>query len=129
VYVQNKLGVSVRVDGSVRSDPIGGAGNMTDEDLALRRGQFAGVLDYRIYRAVADLGEVVRFPIIPGAGSEQRIESFLPFCIGLGSDMLPVGISESTKLINQPLAFCCLACAKDWQNDNLLAMDILRKKR
>ena len=105
MHIQDKLGVSVRVGHSVRRDAIGSAGDMTDEDLALRRGQFAGVLDDRIDGAVAELGEIMRFPIISGAGSEQRIESLLPFCVGLGPDMLAVGISERTKLVNQPPAF------------------------
>ncbi len=79
MHIQDKLGVSVRIGHSLGRHAIGSAGDMTDEDLALRRGQFAGVLDDRIDGAVAELGEIMRFPIISGAGSEQRIESLLPF--------------------------------------------------
>jgi hypothetical protein len=43
--------------------------------------------------------------------------------------MLAVGISESTKLVDQPLAFRSRSRVKNRQNDNLSAMNILRKKR
>ena len=81
VHIQDELGVPVRVSRRVGRHTIGRAGDMADENLALGRGQLAGVFDDRIERAVADLSEVMRFPIISSSGREQGIEDFLPLSI------------------------------------------------
>src|SRR6266508_1894052 len=105
VHIQDELGVPVRVSHRVGRHTIGRAGDMADENLALGRGQLAGVLDDRIQRAVVELGEVMRFPVVSSSGREQGIEGFLPLSIRLRANVLAQDVAEGSQALDQLLAF------------------------
>src|SRR6185437_2469843 len=67
VHVHHVIGVSVRVGHCLGCYSAGLSADGADEDLALGRRQLGGVFDDYIDRAVAELCEIVRLPVIAGA--------------------------------------------------------------
>src|SRR6476646_8857320 len=113
----------------IRCDSIGRTRNQADKNLALWRGQLASKLDNTIQRAVRELCEIVRLPIVSCAGREQRIESLLPLNIGLRTDMLAVSCAEIAQWSDEPLGFRDWTGVKNRQYHDLLAVNVFRKKR
>jgi len=61
VHVHDELRIAVDVSGIVGARPRGGAADGAQEDLALRRGQLAGVLDDGVEQPVVELRELCDF--------------------------------------------------------------------
>ena len=94
--VNDELGVTGTVScgtGNVVGDP----GEETEENLTMSRGELAGVLNDCVQRTIADLGEIVRFPVVPRAGCKQWIKRLLPLGVGHSPDMLFDGISNPRR--------------------------------
>ena len=79
--------------------------------------------------AVADLGKVVRLPVIPGAGRKQPVERLLPVNIRLNADELAVWRAECLKRFDQLFALSRVANIEDSEDNDLFSMNFFRKKR
>src|ERR1044071_9212321 len=112
----------------IRGDSIGRSGDEADKNLALWRRQLAGKLDDRIQRAVSELREIVRLPIVSCAGREQWIESLLPLNIGLRTQMLAVGLAEITQRSDESLGRRDRTGVKNRQYHDFLPVNAFRKE-
>jgi hypothetical protein len=70
---------------------------MTEEHLALRRGETRDELQEDVDGAVAQILEVVRLPVVAGTWGEERIERVLPSVEGVRPDDVRDGLAQGAK--------------------------------
>jgi len=74
VHIHTEVRVALREGGRGNRYARCGAADVEDEDFAFGSGRGSGRLDDSADRAIGKLGKITRLPIVPGSGSEQRVE-------------------------------------------------------
>ncbi len=119
----------MRVGGRILGHPVHRAAEMADEDLAFGRRQFARVLDDRLDRGVADLSEIVRFPVVARARGEQRIEGRLPAGEGVRTDHVGDRLAERAERRGRLLARRHVTGVAECEHHDFPAVPVLGQKR
>jgi hypothetical protein len=97
MYIHHEICVAVGIGGRIGGNPAGGAPELANENLAFRRRKRADIVDQRSEQPVAERREIVRFPVVEGAGCEQGVERGLPGGVGLWTDHVGERLSERAK--------------------------------
>lgn len=125
MHVHHVLGVPARVGHCLGRYAGRLAADRADKDLALRRRQCACVFDDDIDRAVAELREVMRLPVVARTRREERIEGLLPCGVRLHPDVLAVRRAEPAQRPDQLLTLSRVACIAQGEHNDLFPMDVL----
>ena len=92
------------------------------------RRQLAGELNKSVEEPVAELREVVRFPIVPLTWREQRIEGRLPCGERLNAYMLSMGRPKLSNGIEKLLPVFWSARVTGRHDHHLFAVNLFRQE-
>src|SRR6516162_3263429 len=109
VDVHDKMSSAVRIGCSIGRHTAHNASDVGNEDLALWARQTRHCVGDCADRTIRQFGEIMRLPIVAGAGCEKRIECRLPAHKGMRPKHIGYGLAEAPKRCRRLFSGCHLA--------------------
>src|SRR5690606_33244820 len=129
MYVKNKPGIAMRIGCGRWRHPIGRSTDQPNENLTLGRRETCCSFNNCVQRSVAELNEMVRFPIIACPTRHPTIKRLPPGGITPTPDVRPVKAAKTTDRRATLIPLSAITCIESRRYDYFFSMHTLRKER